>query len=421
MLIKNPYFRSMFFYATNEKFHYTYRIMVNLKKEIDGTALRRAADITMKRYPYFAVKVEQNGEDYEIVPNDSPIVVTHGKELPYLGTEEVNYHFLAIGYEDKRIYFDVYHMLTDGGSMCPFIKTLLYYYLCDVTGLSLAPDGIRLIDSEISEEEYRDPFEMIKSYPAKAFYEYQPVKAFSLGSENRDTLGHQTSFFIKVNEKDFMNYIKENDGTPNAIASALFYRAIIRNHPELELPVVAGVAMNNMTVLNAADSYFSFVSLLHLKYISEMKDDDMRILGTVGRGMIMLQSQPENILVQTAQKPRLVKYLESFPTHEERRVAMWEVMQKAWYVDTYNVSYFGRIDWGSIGEYVDSMFGMIEAGEGGAMIEIASADGNFDFSITQSFRDDRYIKSFMELLEEAGIEFSYEGSMELMRPRVKVF
>lgn len=420
MLIKSPYFRSMFLYGTNEKFHYTYRIMVNLKSEIVGEALRRAADKTMKRYPYFAIKVVKNGDDYEIVPNENPIIVTQGKELLYLGTEETNYHYLTIGYEDKCIFFDVYHMLTDGGSMCPFIKTLLYYYLCDVTGLELASDGIRTLDTEIAETEYRDPFETDWVYPERVFYEYKPIEAFSMGSENKETLGQQTSFFIKVNVDDFMKYIKANDGTPNAIASALFYRAILKNHPDLELPVVAGVAMNNMAVLNAPDSYFSFVSLLHLKYMPEIKHEDMRTLGTVGRGMIMLQSQPENILMQTAQKKGLVNYLETFPTHEQRRDAMWEVMQKAWYVDTYNVSYFGRIDWGSLGEYVESMFGMIEAGEGGAMIEIASVEGEFNISITQSFRDDRYVRSFMELLKEAGVRCSYEGSMELMRPKVKV-
>lgn len=119
------------FYAINEHLTNTFRAGIQLEKPVDGEILRHAVDTAIRRYPYFSVKTAVENEEYVLLPNDAPVVITYGMEPICLGSKVSNYHLIALAYEDCIIYFDGFHGLTHGIGIMPFIKTVLYYYLCE--------------------------------------------------------------------------------------------------------------------------------------------------------------------------------------------------------------------------------------------------------------------------------------------------
>ena len=89
-----------------------------------------------------------------------------------------------------------------------------------------------------------------------------------------------------------MELSKSNDGTPNSIVAAMLYKTILRLYPDVEEPIVAGVAINSRPALKMQNNYADLISLMKLNYPIKAKDYDLNRLGTLGRGMIILQSQP---------------------------------------------------------------------------------------------------------------------------------
>lgn len=420
MLLNNRFMHYSFLYATNDNFHNVFRIIINMKEEIQEEMLQKAVNMAIRRYPYFSIRVVRKENGYDVVENDKPIVVYKGFKPPYLGTDETNGHFMAVGYEKKSLFIDCYHSLTDGNGVTPFAKTLLYYYLCEKTGEQLDPSGINRVEDPVEDDEICDPVSKIQDFPEQPFYEYEPEEPFHLGELTRDSEGKETTHYIKIDEKSFMEYSKTNDGTPNATLTAMFYKALLKHHPEIEKPIVAGVAMTTRSALNVDKSYGNLVALLNLKYTSKLKKFDLLKLGTMGRGMMLLQSQPENVLYGIRNREKLINYLDSLPTDEARQQAYYAMILKMKAMDTFFVSYTGKKNWGAVEAFIDSLYVISPNGSNCFGVNVYAMNKTFDIAVNQSFESDIYVKSFMEMLEEEKILFSYEGKGSMELPRVKV-
>lgn len=419
MLLNNKFFHYSFLYALNNDFNNTFRMAINLKETINYNTLKKALDTAIKRYPYFSVKVVKCENGFDVVKNDEPMIIANTSEPPYLGTESVNHHFVSVSYEDNSIFIDSYHSLTDGGGVTPFAKTLIYYYLCE-TGKTIEPANINLADDTIDDDEICNPTSKADNLPDKPLYETKPEKALSLEKYISDSEGEPTTYYIKIDEQSFMNCAKSNDGTPNAMLTAMFYKAILRNHPEITEPITAGVAMTTRSAFNAEKSYANLVALLHLKYTPKMKDFEISRLGTLGRGMIMLQSQPENILYGLHGRKKLIEYLDSLKTNEERQQAYYAMVQRMRALDTFFESYTGKMNWGDIEQYLDSIYAISETGPHSFGVNVYAINGTFDIAVNQSFGSDRYVNSFIDILTEENISFSYEGKDRLKTAKVKI-
>ena len=73
-------------YKDEKRFAFVVRAKVRMKETVDIDVLRVAANKAIKRYPYFAVKIEidENGA-YVRVPNDKEVAVLEmGNKTPYL-------------------------------------------------------------------------------------------------------------------------------------------------------------------------------------------------------------------------------------------------------------------------------------------------------------------------------------------------
>ena len=151
---------SYMFYELRKNMPYntSIRVVVEMTEEVDGDILADAANIAIKRYPYFSVSVERGKSKFVLNHNDRPIVVMKTKNpSPFLGSEEVNYHLNYIDYSDNSIYFNMSHSIAGGCGIIPWIKSVLYQYITNKYGVTLDAAGINLPDSDFLPGEFAFP------------------------------------------------------------------------------------------------------------------------------------------------------------------------------------------------------------------------------------------------------------------------
>ena len=66
------------FYAAGEDLRNTIRVEIKLTEPVEPAALAQAASFAASRFPYFAVKLVRDGEQFILEQNDAPFVITHG-------------------------------------------------------------------------------------------------------------------------------------------------------------------------------------------------------------------------------------------------------------------------------------------------------------------------------------------------------
>ena len=123
----------------------TMGICVTLTKPINGAALQKAVERLRERFPYFYVRVKQDGNNLIVIPNVLPVVIRDTWEPISLCSMEANYHLLSFKYEGNRLAAEISHSITDGAGFLPYVKSVLYCYLSDVTGKAFDPTGFRIV------------------------------------------------------------------------------------------------------------------------------------------------------------------------------------------------------------------------------------------------------------------------------------
>ena len=90
-------------YVTTKERPNEIRIRIRMRDLIDPEILRRAVDMTMKRYPYFRVELQKKEGRYVFAENHRPVVITDSLHGVDLNSEESNYHMIAFCRQDSYI------------------------------------------------------------------------------------------------------------------------------------------------------------------------------------------------------------------------------------------------------------------------------------------------------------------------------
>jgi NRPS condensation-like uncharacterized protein len=136
-----------------------FRISATVKEPVKYSALRKAVEITSKRFPYFSVSLGSGLFWYFLEYNNKLPRIQVEEELPCAFAvnrkDELLYRVIAMG---TRISVEFIHILTDGGGAMEYLKSLLYTYLKLVGYNNISPGDIILPETEISVEEYEDDY-----------------------------------------------------------------------------------------------------------------------------------------------------------------------------------------------------------------------------------------------------------------------
>ena len=394
-------------YAAGPDLWGTFRIAVTLVEPVDPEALRYAADRAAERFPYFCVRLLRRGEEYVLEHNDLPFVISPEGWAAELGSEETNYHLFAFAWDGRRIYMDASHFMSDGNGCFPFLKTLLYYYLSrvhpeedfDTSRVALAGDEIPFEEAD----DYPFPDEPLECDPFEPAERPEEVMDLSDQPEGYESMDGWTSFLFSLRQREMMSFVSGVDGSPATFMASLMYRAITACHPEEHLPVVCGMQHQFRSALGRPKSHMCHINIVPMVYPDKLRDRDIEMLNTIGRGILIIQADDANDTLTVnrhIENEARIKYM-SFA--EKRRYMRSEVLDGIG-KNTFEVSYTGRVDWSGLDKYITNVIPYFDLTlSGGISIEIFSVGEVFCVNVMQRNGDTRYVDRFSQMLEKCGI------------------
>ncbi len=411
--MKDKYYDPLF-YISSPEMPFSIRIEITLKEAIKRESLEHAVNTAIKRYPYFKIRVVRDGESYTCVPNPLPIVVFEGIEPLPLGSEQVNFQLMAIGFFEKTIYLHISHVITDGGGFSPFMKTLLYYYISSCYNVELDPAGINLADSPLFDDEISNPYPEEKIRNASPLYTLKKKDYFRLADGGHVSDANGRVFRFRVKEKDLVDFSFDHDGSPCALISVLMAKAIWSLHPDEKKDIVSAVSFNLRPGLENKHNYRMLCSAIMLRYAAKLKNEPILHLCTCSRGMITVQSQPENVLYYTKEMTKWVESVNALDTLEEKKKICSEKALSDSIDNTFSISYVGRLGWGELEKYIESIYNITDGSTyKTAFIEVSSVNGYFDIALIQGFSSDAYYRELLKKFSYIGIPHTEADSTSL--------
>lgn len=396
-------------YAADETLRNTFRLGLDFREPVQIAAMEQAAAQTARRFPYFAVQLIRQGETYRMARNNAPFVFADGGRPIRLNSEESNGHLVAFAVEGNRLFLDTSHFITDGNGVFPFIRTLLYSYLSLVhPEAEFDTSWIALPDSAIPAAELEDdpyPSEPIPAAPMKL--SPRPAAVFRLPDQPQGyaNMGGWTSYLFRVPQKELMRFVSSVDGSPATFVASLLYRAVDELHPENRLPVVCGMQHQFRHALGKPQSHLCHVNIVPIVYPPSLRGAEIDRLNTIGRGSLILRADDENDLITVNAHIRNEKAIRSM-TLPQKREFMRRVVTEGIGVNTFEVSYTGRVAWGGLDRYVSFVAPYLDLTlSGGVSAEIFSRDTDFDVTIMQRNGDPKLYDRLCEQLTAAGIHY----------------
>ena len=138
-----------------------FRVSVTLTSAVDVAVLQTALDVTVRRFPSMAVRLQRGVFWYylEQISKAPPVQAEQSYPLVHMPFRQVKRcAFRVVVYRD-RIALEIFHALTDGTGAMTFLKSLTAEYLTQKYGVSIPPDdGVVARLEEPLEEELEDSF-----------------------------------------------------------------------------------------------------------------------------------------------------------------------------------------------------------------------------------------------------------------------
>ena len=402
-------------YKDEKNFAFVVRAKARMKERVDIDVLRVAANKAIKRYPYFAVKIEiDESNAYVRVPNDKEVVVLPiGDKTPYLGSKEVNGHLLFLECDGKDIYFNISHTMCGGRGLQPWIMTTLWQYVADKYGIEPYAPNIRKPGEPLLEGEMDEP--TLDTLPKdEPIYEYKSKNPHVMISDYMRALlvpflRNDNYRVLTFSQKDIMTYAKGNDSSVAAFFLVTVAKALDRLLPE-KVTVIGGEMAHNLSAnIGFKNTHSDILSHIHIDYTRDQLKMDMEKLGTMTRGQIILQTDPSVSSNELRGKLELFEKLDDIHGIEAKRKYMKEndpSTGKDAKHGTYYVNYTGQMDWGEVADYIESFVAIVE---GHLMLEVTSVGDKIFVCFMQMLNTEKYINAFQAVLKELGIPYTMEG------------
>jgi len=410
-------------YKDEKRFAFVVRAKLRMTEAVDIDVLRSAANKAIKRYPYFAVKVEvDESGSYVRVPNDRDIaVLPMGDKTPFLGSKAVNEHLLFLEVDGRDIYFNISHTMCGGRGLQPWIMTTVWQYVADKYGIvphapSIRKPGEPLLDGEMDEPG-------LDTLPkGEPIYEYKSKNPKVLIGDYINGLfnpfARNSNYrVLTFSQKEILSFAKGNDSSVAAFFLIAVAKALDKLLPEKDAVIGGEIAHNMSANIGLKNAHCDILSHIHIDYTREQLKMDMEKLGTMTRGQIILQTDPTVSCKELKEKLALYEALDNIQGIKAKRKYMKEhdpSTGKDAKHGTYIVNYTGQMDWGEVADYIESYVLIVE---GHVMLEVTSVGEKIFVCFMQILDTDKYINAFRDVLNELGISFTMEGPFPKKLPK----
>ena len=413
-------FDSYLLYEVARMSLYTVKVKIVLTAPVIPETLRAAAEKAFRRFPYYAKTVRVNAEGaYELEPCSLPIVVLAEAEPIQLGSTRTNGLLFAISYHRNNVFFNFAHNFCGGHGAMYWIRATLWQYYTDL-GYNIDPEGLFAPGSPQLEGETAIPNP--ESLPND-----EPIGEYRGGDSYVHKIDY-VGYILKPAEKQvftpidieadyFMRYARENDGSPNSILSALMFRACSRLFPDAE-QISGGIVCNYQKDVGCPNTYRDLVRLLHTRYTPKLRDWPIDKLSTVSRGMMYLQMQPE---ISWKYYRNLLAYREEIDslstTRKKQRYASKNSPLRRGPMDTFNISYVGKVSWGGLSEFITGVYTITE---GHLMLEVNATGNRFCISFETLCDTEKYVGEFLNVLREEEVPYAVGKTEQSNLPYIQL-
>ena len=407
-------------YWADSQHSWTVRFIMTLCNVIDRSMLQDAVAATQQRYPYYSVRLRkttdaEGREHYVLDENPQPWVVMPSRQPACLLSPESNHHLLAFACWDNCIAIDFFHALTDGTGGYNVLRTLLYEYCRRRYDSQLSREGVRVAGDDISPEELTDPGSLPRPDKQNPLPVPPMPRPINLSKDAVVPLSDTPeTVCIEVDEQQMMKYVSGEDTSPATLVSLLVARAIARLHGDRsamplcsaknkEAVPVTALAINQRPALGMPLASPSLASALRLSLVSEMQDKPLDLQQTIYRGMVVLQSNADNVAAGFWQAKGMMDQLDQIPTVKGRHQAMQGVYERALSTCSFVVSYVGKARFGEAERYVTHF--CTEVWTPYALtIEMSAVGGKFCISWMHRFSTDVYLDALFDEMRQLGLE-----------------
>ena len=224
----------------------------------------------------------------------------------------------------------------------------------------------------------------------------------------KDPQGIMGYYPITIPKKDLMKYSRDNDGSPNSILSAALFKMCARVFPDEE-KFMSKISCNYRADVGCPDTYRDMVRQLHVPYERRMKEWTIEKLSTMTRSRMYIQMQPEASWAECRKVNAFRMAIDEQPDLESKAdYAVKNSPTTNGYSSSFVISYVGKVDWGGLAPFIKGVFALTF---GHIMLEVNATNEDFCVSFQTVRQDDKYVKEFLEVLDEEGISYM-KGSFE---------
>ena len=394
------------FYAASERFKNTIRFAIEFYENIDPEALNYAVKQVQRRYPYFSVKIEKEGEAFVLAENSFPFVVKADEAPVCLNSAASNGHLLAFAWKERTIWVDISHFICDGNGLAPLVKSLIYYYVERRYGTDgIDTDSIRLVTDRIEEEEYAYPFPDAPIPNEDEFPIKSKESAPFLFEDAFFDDGGSYAYNLQVPQHELMKYSRNNDGSPVSFVSAMLYKTLMNLFPETEKDTVIEIPHEYRRVLRRPLSHDCLARVFFIKLSSKDRNKSLEMLNTSLRGQIILGSDESADIDAINGMLQLNAYMQTLSL-DGKKHAMRGLVEGSLKQNTFGVSYTGNISWGGMEKYIRDVH--LYAGENDRHksigVELFTLGDYFSICVMQPGKNPAFVKELMHSFASCSID-----------------
>ncbi|MCR5397887.1 MAG: hypothetical protein K6E64_10575 [Lachnospiraceae bacterium] len=223
-----------------------FRIVCELKEEIDGDVLQEALDLTVEEYPHFNVILRKGFFWYYLDSIREKAVVKEESKvacapLYYSGRRKLLYR---VNYYRNRINLEMFHVLADGTGAFSFLKAIVTNYLFLKHGVSVKEEEV---DASSTSGKNEDAFRQFysKEKNREQLKGMLGTKAYQI-EQLRDENLHSRLVEGVISAKAFVDLAHQYETTAGILTVVLYIEAILNvmSIQEQRKPIVISVPVN---------------------------------------------------------------------------------------------------------------------------------------------------------------------------------
>lgn len=396
---------------------YAVKIRVILKDPINGDVLTASAAKAFKRFPYYNKTIAVSEQSYVLPPVYKPISVIEGDRVINLGSEETNGLYFAITYENNEIFFHFAHNFCGACGSMRWLKATLWQYLTDL-GIEVDKAAIMTPDTPITPEEMAEPD--IFSLPSGEALGnlVPPMDSFTPIDEYvarmKDPNGVDGYYPIIIPKKEFMKYVRDNDGSPNSIISVILFKMYAKVLPDVK-KFTASITNNYRADVGCPETYRDILRQMNVQYDISMKDWSIEKLSTYTRTRMYLLMQPEISWDFARKVEQLRSQIDAQPDLESKVNYAVANSYTGKVPCAFHISYVGKVEWGGLAPYIQGVFTLTVAH---LLLEVNATENDFCISFQTLRKDRKYLDEFLEVMDEEGIAYTVGEYKDRKLPRI---